>query len=514
MTLDFIIAGRRIRLRSGDGVTLNPDERFSAFLTAVDGEPELTVDVFPGRAVVPADARKVFDASLMEETPQGVRDSGEPFWEVLSDGQAVYARAFLKAPARNPVLVIPHNQMTWRLYADSGVESVDSPPLPPAPCFSLQSSVLSLQSLPTADRVLPTGPLPPAPGFSLQSSDFSLQSLPTADSGLPTGPMPPAPCPVPHAPPPLAVDPLPWPVDGLLLYFLSAVKGDVMIHGSAVSCGGRGWLFTGRSGSGKTTIAGIFDRAGDRVIHDDRLIIRKESSGWIMHSTPVYRNDEPRSAPLDHLWIIRHGRSNVSEPVTGAAAVAMVLSNCIQQNWNRERAEMLAATVDDMVASVRVSRLAFVPAGTIRDYLIARESDSKIMAAEAATAILNEEIPVTITTGGYSMWPVIRPGDRVVIDPLKGINPSAGDIVALRRDGGYVVHRVYEVITRDGRQLFCTQGDAVISPDEPSEATMIAGMVRSIVRSGKEISLPAARRFPPVINKIASLFARYILTVR
>lgn len=450
MTLDFIIAGRRIRLRSGDGVTLKPDERFSAFLTAVDGEPELTVDVFTGSAGVPADARKVFDASLMEETPQGVRDSGEPFWEVLSDGEAVYARAFLKEPVRNPVLVIPHNQMTWSLYADRIVEEVDSSTMPFSPCS------------------------------------------------------------VPPAPPPEAVDPLPWPVDGLLLYFLTAVKGDVMIHGSAVSCEGRGWLFTGRSGSGKTTIAGIFDRAGDRVIHDDRLIIRKESSGWIMHSTPVYRNDEPRSAPLDHLWIIRHGRSNVSEPVTGAAAVAMVLSNCIQQNWNRERAEMLAATVDDIVASVRVSRLAFEPAGSIRDYLVARESDSKILAADAATAILNEEMPVTITTGGYSMWPAIRPDDRVAIEPLKGVIPTEGEIVALRRDGGYVVHRVIKVITRDGRQLFCTQGDAVISPDEPSEALMIAGIVKSIFRSGKEIRLPATRRFPPVIYRLTSLFVRYI----
>ncbi len=445
MILDLIIAGRRVRLRSSDGVTLKPDERFTAFLADVDGDPELTVDVFPGSAVVPADATKVFDASLMEETPQGVRDSGEPFWEVLSDGGTVYAKAFLKDPVRNPVLVIPHKQMTWRLYADSIAESVDSPPLPPAPC-----------------------------------------SMPES------------------------VDPLPWPVDGLLLYFLSALKGDVMIHGSAVSCLGKGWLFTGRSGSGKTTIAGIFDRAGDRVIHDDRLIIRKETRGWIMHSTPVYRNDEPRSASLDHLWVIRHGGSNVSEPLTGATAVAMVLSNCIQQNWNRETAEMLAATVDDMVASVRVSRLAFVPAGSIRDYLVARESESKILAAETASAILGEERPVTITTGGYSMWPVIRPGDKVVIDPLKGIIPSAGDIVALRRDGGYVVHRVSEVIIRDGRQLFCTQGDAVISPDEPSDAVMIAGIVRSIVRSGKEISPPAARRLPPLMNRIASMFARYI----
>jgi hypothetical protein len=432
VTLDFIIAGRRIRLQSGDGVTLLPDDRYKAFLATGGDKPELTVEVLPGKGGVPADARKVFDASLMEETPEGPRSSGEPFWEVLSDGGVIYAKASLRDPVRYPVLVIPHRQMTWKLYSDSTGE---------------------------------------------------------------------------------VIDPLPWPVDGLLLYFLSALKGDVMIHGSGVSCRGKGWLFTGRSGSGKTTLAGIFDRAGDRVIHDDRLIIRKETQGWMMHSTPVYRNDELRSVSLDHLWVIRHGRSNVSEPVAGSAAVAMVLANCIQQNWNREMTEQLAATVDDMMASVRVSRLAFVPDRSIRDYLVARESDSKILAADVATAILGEERSVTTTTGGYSMWPAIRPGDRVVIDPLKESMPAAGDIVALRRDGGYVVHRVYKVITRDGRQLFCTQGDAVVSPDEPSDEGMIAGIVRSIVRSGREIK-PHARRLPRVLNRIASLFAGYILPVR
>jgi hypothetical protein len=67
-------------------------------------------------------------------------------------------------------------------------------------------------------------------------------------------------------------------------------------------------------------------------------VLRREEGRWVMHNTPVYRNDEPRSAPLDHLWVIRHGSANVSEPVTGAEAVAMILANCIQQNWDREAA--------------------------------------------------------------------------------------------------------------------------------------------------------------------------------
>ncbi len=113
------------------------------------------------------------------------------------------------------------------------------------------------------------------------------------------------------------INPLPYPLDGLILYFLTSLKGDIMIHGSGVICDGKGWVFTGKSGSGKTTMAGIFDHGGDRVVHDDRLILVREGAGWRMHSTPVYRNDEPRSAEVDHLWIISHGKSNISAPLSG-----------------------------------------------------------------------------------------------------------------------------------------------------------------------------------------------------
>jgi hypothetical protein len=455
VNVDLIIAGRRIRLQCGDGITLRPDERFRAFIAASrpveammdDAEkgaaeepgaaagacqPDLTVDVLSRKAIIPSDAMKVFDARLMEETPEGLIDSGEPFWEVLTGPGVTYAKVWPRDSIHNPVIVMPHGKMDWQIYAES--------------------------------------------------------------EGDP-------------------IDPLPYPVDGLLLYFLSSAMGDIMIHGSGVICGGSGWIFTGRSGSGKTTIAGIFDRAGDRVIHDDRLILRRDAAGWVMHSTPVYRNDEPRSAAIDHLWGIMHGRANVSTPVTGAEAVAMVMSNCIQQNWDREAALRLASSAGELVSAVRISRLSFMPDSSIRDYLTARESESHVTAADAASAILSEERPVTITAGGYSMWPAVRPGDRVVIEPLRGHMPAQGDIVALRRDGGYVVHRVRKITLSGSRQLYLTQGDAVLHSDTPSDITTIAGIVKRISRTGREMD-PPLRRLPAFLNYTTSLIARYLRKVR
>ncbi|MFN2313580.1 MAG: hypothetical protein ABR531_03935, partial [Bacteroidales bacterium] len=408
--------------------------------------PELTVDVFPGKAELPADAKKVFDARLMEETPDGMRDTGEPFWEILTGKDITYAKVYLKDPVRNPVLVMPHGKMAWQIFADSSGSRAEQTPA--------------------------------------ESGGETKERYSEGDDRL-------------------TVNPLPYPVDGLLLYFLSTAMGDIMIHGSGVISGGRGWIFTGRSGSGKTTIAGIFDRAGDRVIHDDRLILRREEKGWVMHSTPVYRNDEPRSAAVDHMWGIAHGRSNISTPVTGAGAVAMVLSNCVQQNRDREAASRLAFAVEVLVSSVRVSRLSFLPDASMRDYLIARESGNAVMAAGAASAILSEEKPVTITAGGYSMWTAIRPGDRIVIMPYNHQIPLVkGMVVALRRDGGFVVHRVTDYRRGQFMNFIRTRGDAGIIYDPWVSTGDVAGLVKKVTEDNKTIMI-SPQRMPYYITSLA-----------
>ena len=298
------------------------------------------------------------------------------------------------------------------------------------------------------------------------------------------------------------LNPLPYPVDGLVLYYLCSSAGAIMIHGSGVVCDGRGWIFSGRSGSGKTTMARIFDRHGDRVIHDDRLILRKEGNKWIMHSTPVYRNDEPRCAETGHLWVISHGRSNIAVPVSGAAAVATVLSNCIQQNWDKQASERLMSAVDELVSAVRVSMLSFVPDDSIRSYLVARQSGPFSTSAQAASSLLDEGREVMITAGGYSMWPAIRPGERLIITPFNREMPlAAGMVVALRRDGGFVVHRVTEFRRGKLSDFIRTCGDAGIITDPWSGVSEVAGLVyKATPEGGKRIVRP--RRMPRYIAGI------------
>jgi len=418
LTLDLIIAGKRIRLQSEDDVNLRLDKRFTAFIAASGGEPGLIIEVKPEKAIIPSETVKVFDAQHVEETPEGPGKSGEPFWEVATGKDMTYVKVSLKDPVRYPLLIIPRGKMRWQLFTD--------------------------------------------------------------EAGTDT-------------------DPLPYPIDGLILYFLSAINGGIMIHGSGVICNGRGWVFTGRSGSGKTTMAGIFDRNGDRVVHDDRLILMKDDGRWVMHSTPVYRNDEPRSSEVDHMWVISHGRSNISAPLSGAEAAGLIMANCIQQNWDGDATARLVASVTDLASSVKISRLQFLPDSSIRDYLMARENTPAETATAAALSLLEEGKQVTVTAGGYSMWPTIKPGDRIIITPLNPEKPlTAGKVVALRRDGGFVVHRITEVRIGKLSRFIKTRGDAALIPDPWSTEMNVAGKVIEIIRGDKTLKI-TRRRMPYLI---------------
>jgi hypothetical protein len=168
-------------------------------------------------------------------------------------------------------------------------------------------------------------------------------------------------------------DPLEYPIDGLILYYLTVMNGDIMIHASGVNHAGKGYLFSGVSGRGKTTMAKLWDNAGGKVIHDDRLIIRRTGDKYTMHNTPVYVNDTPAVSPLTRIFLLEHGTENTMIPVTGASAVSLMLANCIQHNWNPEIIARLMGAVSIMCSEVSVVRLKFKPDKSIIDYIMEYE---------------------------------------------------------------------------------------------------------------------------------------------
>lgn len=276
------------------------------------------------------------------------------------------------------------------------------------------------------------------------------------------------------------IDPFEYPLDGLILYYLTAIKGDIMIHASGVNHDGRGYLFSGVSGKGKTTMAKLWDNEGAQVIHDDRLILRETENGYKMHNTPVYKNDEPKESSLDMIYLIDHGKENGLSPIGGAVTVSMVMANCIQHAWDPEIISRLLDSVSKVCSAVPVGLLSFKPDKSIVDYILKdnKAPENHIIVKDIGFSLLAEGKSLKVKADGYSMYPSIKPGSIVLIEPLaEDISPSPGEIIAWKRESGFVVHRLVRIIKEGDKISFITRGDSCAYKDKPVTRNQIAGKV-------------------------------------
>ena len=168
-------------------------------------------------------------------------------------------------------------------------------------------------------------------------------------------------------------DPFEYPLDGLILYYLTVINGDIMIHASGINYGGHGYIFSGVSGKGKSTISNLWENSGARVIHDDRLILRNTGGVYRMFNTPVYNDDEPRESVLDKIFLIEHGLENMIVPLKGANAVTHVMANCIQHNWGSDIIARLLGSISIMCGTIPTSKLFFKPDKSAIDLILEHE---------------------------------------------------------------------------------------------------------------------------------------------
>ncbi len=123
-----------------------------------------------------------------------------------------------------------------------------------------------------------------------------------------------------------------------------------------------------------------------------------------------------------------------------------------------------------------------------------------------SVTLLAEGKTIRIKAYGYSMYPAIKPGSLILVEPLKQKGkPVPGEIVALKRETGLVVHRVVKRLMKDGIEYYQTRGDSNSMADTPVTIEKIAGRVVKSEPTG-ENPVPADVRINTkpgyVVNRI------------
>ena len=106
-------------------------------------------------------------------------------------------------------------------------------------------------------------------------------------------------------------------------------------------------------------------------------------------------------------------------------------------------------------------------------------------------AVLEHDVPFRFTARGYSMYPFVKDGDVITVEPFSSSNggrqrgPRLGDIVAFCRPetGQLVVHRA--IGRQRGKVLL--RGDNCRQPDDPVDLGAVLGRISRVERRGRAV---------------------------
>ena len=114
--------------------------------------------------------------------------------------------------------------------------------------------------------------------------------------------------------------------------------------------------------------------------------------------------------------------------------------------------------------------------------------DDHKLVTDLGFSLLAEGTILKIKANGYSMYPSIKPGTIIFIEPRKdysGLLP--GEIIAWKRESGFVVHRFIRIERRGNQVFYYTRGDSCRYEDKPVTIDQIAGKVIRIEDRKKRI---------------------------
>ena len=154
---------------------------------------------------------------------------------------------------------------------------------------------------------------------------------------------------------------------------LSRARG-ILVHACGLALGGRGLLFLGTSGAGKSTTARLWkERGGITVLSDDRIVIRAEGDGYRIYGTPWNAGsgwETPASARLDAVYILDQAPRNRIIEITPASAVAQMMVRAFPAMWDQKGLEFAVRFMARLAETVPVRRLQFVADRTAVDCVL------------------------------------------------------------------------------------------------------------------------------------------------
>lgn len=122
--------------------------------------------------------------------------------------------------------------------------------------------------------------------------------------------------------------------------------------------------------------------------------------------------------------------------------------------------------------------------------------------------IIRQGRSVQIVASGYSMYPFLRKGDLLTVEPVTMETIKLGDIVVFESGGKWIAHRVIHIRSKADSLGFLLRGDTCIEFDPVVNKENYIGSVRVFTRknSKKNSSTGALNAWRKIIVAVGLLY--------
>lgn len=165
-------------------------------------------------------------------------------------------------------------------------------------------------------------------------------------------------------------------------------NGGLVIHAASVVRNGGGYLFAGRSGAGKSTIA---RQGGSRgaVLSDEISLVRPSADGYLVYGTPFWGelagSGENIAARLVQVCVLEQCPENRLEPLARTEALRALLPCVLFFARDAENTRSVFQAVEKLVTSAPVARLCFRPTEEFWSLLVPAEGKGSSAKTSAGT---------------------------------------------------------------------------------------------------------------------------------
>jgi hypothetical protein len=149
----------------------------------------------------------------------------------------------------------------------------------------------------------------------------------------------------------------------ILLSVLLLKERGFLLHAATVIRDGRAYIFTGRSGAGKSTVASLSPEGS--VLTDEISLLRWFNGDWHAFGTPFWGEFRAvganRYVPLAGIYQLVQAKENRAQQLEPAPALRALFPNVLFFSSETHRTQQLLDILTGLVRQFQVFRLGFLP---------------------------------------------------------------------------------------------------------------------------------------------------------